>query len=154
MQRSRHTLDECLLALAAAGFLCGPQAPLAAQSAPVLECPPILATRISIEKYRGWSLYSNNPLRLTGADIAYVSDNEDATLDPDSTRNLDDQNLSVVSVFRLSEHREARNPELVCYYGIHAQLSRAIPPGATRCSVIHHRQFDELKESEFVASCT
>lgn len=119
----------------------------------MLECPPILASTVSAEKYPGWFIYSNDPLRLTGADIAYVSDNEDATLDPDTTRHLDDTNLSVVTVFRLSEHPEAKNPMLVCHYGTHAELSRAIPPGATACSIIQHRQFDELKEAEFIASC-
>jgi hypothetical protein len=121
--------------------------------APVLECPDALAIKISTEKYPGWFIYSNNPLRLTGADIAYISSNEDATLDPDEVKDLNDEDLSVVSVFRLSEHKSAKNPELVCYYGVHAQLSRRIPPVATECSVLEHRRFDEINVPQFVASC-
>jgi hypothetical protein len=124
----------------------------AAKVAAAVECPAVLATRVLAEKYRGWSIYSNDPLRLTGADVYYVADHEDATLDPDATEELGDENLSVVQIFRIREHPEAKSPWLDCHYGVHAQLSRRLPRGAMECKVVHHRRVGE-QEIEFEASC-
>ena len=138
-------------ALLLAGFVLAPAASVAAKAGAALECPPVLVTKVLAERHRGWSIYSNDPLRLTGADIAYVS-NEDATLDPDETAHLSDENLSVVQVFRLAKHPEAKNPWLVCHYGVHAELSRNLPRGAVECKVIQHQQM-RTTEAEFEASC-
>ncbi|HXH86580.1 MAG TPA: STY0301 family protein [Nitrospira sp.] len=117
-----------------------------------LQCPPVLATTVVAKKYRDWSIYSNDPLRLTGADVAYVVDHEDALLDPDETRQLNDGDLSEVQIFRLTQHRDVKEPELVCHYGVHAQLSRDVPRAAVECKVVHHGRFGP-EESEFEASC-
>jgi hypothetical protein len=63
------------------------QSSLPAKATAALECPAVLATKVIAEKYREWSVYSNDPLRLTCADIAYYVDNDDATLDSDARRN-------------------------------------------------------------------
>lgn len=123
-----------------------------AQASSALECPPVLATKVLAEKHPGWSIYDNDPLRLTGADIEYAVDNEDATLNPDEVRELNDANLSIVQVFRLKAHRRAKHPSLVCHYGVHAQLSRTIPQQAAECTVIQRRQFGP-EQFEFEASC-
>ena len=117
-----------------------------------LACPPVLAVDVRADKHPGWSLYSNDPLRLTGADIAFVSD-EDSILDPDETKQPDDRDLSVIALFHLRRHPELKDASLVCHYGEHAQLSRALPPGITECAVTRHRQFDEKTEAEFAAMC-
>lgn len=124
----------------------------AAKGGVVLECPPILATSVIAEKYRGWLVYSNDPLRLSGADILYVVDHEEGALDPDEVSQLDDEDLSVVHTFRLVEHRDIARPALVCHYGVHAQLSRELPPGAVECKVVQHRRYGP-REFEFEASC-
>ncbi len=126
---------------------------MATEASAVLECPPVLATKVLAEKHRGWSIYSNKPLRLTGADIAFAVENEDATLDPDETKHLDDENLSIVSIFLLAKHREVKKPSLVCHYGVHAQLSRALLPNVVECTVVQRQRFNDLKEFEFEASC-
>lgn len=127
-------------------------ASLAAQAGAALACPSVLATKVLAQKYRGWWVYSNDPLRLTGADILYYVDNEDATLDPDATEELSDENLSVVQTFRLGAHPEAKAPLLVCHYGEHAELRRRVPGKAAECKVVHHRRFGP-DEFEFEASC-
>ena len=123
-----------------------------AQASIALECPRILATKVLAEKHPGWSIYDNDPLRLTGADIEYTVANEDATLNPDEVHELNDANLSIVQVFRLKAHRSAKEPSLVCHYGVHAQLSRAIPQQTAECRVVQRRQFGP-EQSEFEASC-
>ena len=123
-----------------------------AQESNALECPPVLATKVLAEKHPGWSIYDNDPLRLTGADIQYAANNEDATLNPDEVRELNDANLSIVQVFRLKAHRRAKDASLVCHYGVHAQLSRTIPQQTAECRVVQHRQFGP-EQFEFEASC-
>jgi hypothetical protein len=122
------------------------------RQAPALPARQFLRLTFAPTSIRDWSLYSNDPLRLTGADIAYVSD-EDSTLDPDETKQPDDRNLSVIALFHLRRHPGLKNASLVCHYDEHAQLSRALPPGITECAVTRHRQFDENTESEFEAIC-
>lgn len=124
----------------------------AASGSVALECPPVLATSVVAEKYRGWSIYSNDPLRLTGADIEFAVDHEEGLLDPDEIKHLGDANLSVVRIFRLAEHRDVRNPSLVCHHGVHAQLSRELPHGAVECTVVQHERFGP-EEFEFEARC-
>lgn len=131
------------------------QTSFAAKSIVVLECPYVMATTVSAEKHRGWSVYSNNPLRLTGADIAFISpnSNEDATLDPDEVKHLNDEDMTDVSVFRLVKHSEAKRPSLICHYGIHAQLSRSIPAHSTECLVIHHQSYGDIDKPEYLVQC-
>jgi hypothetical protein len=117
-----------------------------------IACPQVMATRVLAGKYRGWEVYSNDPLRLTGADVEYDVGHEEALLDPDETRDLNDPGLSVAQIFRLKEHAEAKDPWLICHYGEHAQLSREIPRGAVQCEVVHHRSLGQ-DEIEFEASC-
>ena len=119
---------------------------------PKLECPPVLATKILADKHPGWSVYANDPLRLTGADILYAVDNEDATLNPDEVKELSDANLSVVQIFRLRSHGHLEDPWFVCHYGVDAQLSRKLPRHATECRIVQRRQFGP-EQSEFEASC-
>jgi hypothetical protein len=140
------------LALSLTGLLLATPAFSSNKARIAIECPSVLATTVVARKYKGWFIYSNDPLRLTGADIAYLVDHEDATLDPDETRELKDESESVVQIFRLKQHREAEKPELVCHYGIHAQLSRTIPPRAVECEVIHYR-IPRQEEIDFEASC-
>lgn len=140
------------IALLAAFNVFAPLSAAHAQASGALECPPVLATKVLAEKHPGWSIYDNDPLRLTGADIEYAINNEDATLNPDEVRELNDANLSVVQVFRLKAHRRAKDPSLVCHYGVHAQLSRAIPQQIAECRVVQRRQFGP-EQTEFEASC-
>jgi hypothetical protein len=139
-------------ALLLASFVLTPAASRAAEVSVALECPPVLATRVLAEEHRGWSIYSNDPLRLTGADIAYVVNNEGATLNPDATRYLSDENLSEVQIFRLAVHPEVTKPWLVCHYGVHAELSRELPRGAVECKIVQHQRFGP-QQFEFEASC-
>ena len=119
-----------------------------------VKCPKVMVHSVDRSKHLGWEVYSNRPLRLTGADIAYVVDDHyDATLDPDETKRLNDDNLSTVQFFHLAKHRANKSFSLVCHYGVHAQLSRAIPRNLLECSVVHHERFDDANEGEFEAVC-
>lgn len=86
------------LVLLGIGFVSTPA--MSAQGQNVLQCPSVLSTQVEEEKYTGWEIYCNNPLRLTGADIAYAEGNLDATLDPNETKRLNDDHLSTLSVYR------------------------------------------------------
>ena len=140
------------IALLLASLVLAPPASMAAKVSVALKCPSVLATSVLAQKHRGWSIYSNDPLRLTGADIAIAVENEEGWLDPDETKHLSDENLSVVHTFRLAKHRDIKNPSLVCHYGVHAELSRELPRGAVECEVVQHQRFGP-KEFEFEASC-
>ena len=148
----RHAALPLRIVLLLASLIFAPPASLAAKVRVALECPSVLATSVFAEKYRGWSIYSNDPLRLTGADISFAVDNEEGWLEPDETKHLSDENLSVVHIFRLAEHSEVKNPSLVCHYGVHAQLSRELPRGTVECKVVKHQRFGP-EEFEFDASC-
>lgn len=120
----------------------------------ILECPNIMAHTVDKNKHPGWSIYSNMPVRLTGADIAYVVDQHyEATLEPDQMDRWNDNNLSTAQVFQLTKHRDAKDLSLVCHYGVHAQLTKAIPGNIRECTVVHRERFDDPKEGEFKAFC-
>ena len=118
-----------------------------------LACPSSFSVAVNKELYTGWFVYSNNPLRLTGADITYSEDHEEAMLDPNDTLRLDDDRLSTVSTFRLPKTWSAIDFNLVCHYGVHAQLSRKIPHSLYECQVIQHGRFNDRTEFEFQAIC-
>ena len=121
---------------------------------PALECPNIMAHAVEENKHPGWSVYSNMPVRLTGADIAYLVDQHyEATLEPDHTDRWNDDNLSTAQVFQLTKHRDAKDLSLVCHYGVYAQLTKAIPGSIRECTVVHHGRFDGTKEGEFRVFC-
>lgn len=140
-------------ALVAFSMALAAQTSMAVESPSTLVCPGVFKTKVVESEHKGWNVYSNNPLRLTGADISYFCDNEECTLNPDETRHLNDDRLSTTQIFRLADHREAWKPILVCEYGVHAMLSREIPAHLTLCTVTHHARFDETKEFEFEAVC-
>jgi hypothetical protein len=119
----------------------------------LLECPSVVAAKILTNRYPGWSIYSNDPLRLTSADIQVDSGHLESTLDPDEIVNLDDAQLSEIRIFKLAQHRDASgNLLLLCNYGTHAQLSRKLPRDVVECRWVHHRRFD-AQGVEFAASC-
>ena len=150
MLRSRRLLPQ-LLALIGLGLLSQVEV-LGKDNA--LECPEVMVHSVDRSKHPGWEIYSNSPLRLTGADIAFVVDDHlDATLDPDETKRLNDDNLSTAQFFHLAKHRNNRPFSLVCHYGMHAQLSKAIPRNLLECSVVHHERFHDAKEGEFEVFC-
>jgi hypothetical protein len=115
-------------------------------------CPSVLATTVDAGKYSGWSIFSNDPLRLTGVDIELAEGDDDAPLEPDETKYLNDEDGSVVQIFRLTRRRTNKQYQLVCHYGEHAQLSRALPASAVECSVVQRQQLVST-EYEFGASC-
>ena len=116
-----------------------------------LVCPAVMASRIDKSAHSDWAIYSNSPLRLSGADIQFVVDGHlEATLDADEDIRLNDDALSKASIYRLSVHRDAQPFTLVCHYGVHAQLSRNLPRSAQECKVIKHGRFTKI---EFEASC-
>jgi len=153
-ERQLHTPRSLLvLALASIGMGATPQLEARA-SEDVLKCPNVMAHTVDRRKHPGWTVYSNMPVRLTGADITYVVDQHyEATLAPDQTNRLNDGNLSIEQVFQLTKHRDTKDLSLLCHYGVHAQLIKAIPGNMRECSVVHHGRFDETKEGEFEASC-
>ena len=118
-----------------------------------LRCPGSLSVSVNEKAYPGWEVYSNDPLRLTGADVSYLAGNEEATLDPQQPVRLNDDRLSTVSVYDLRKAGGRHELYLDCHYGIHAQLSRAIPPSMTECRVVHHGAFDDTREFEFEVGC-
>lgn len=121
---------------------------------PILECPNVMAHTVDRTQHPGWTIYSNMPVRLTGADIEYfVDEHYEATFEPDESNRLNDDNLSTAKVFDLTKHREAKDLSLVCHYGVHAQLSRAIPKNIRECTIVHRGRFDETKEGEFRVFC-
>ena len=148
-------LPGSLLPLALALVSIGTTLPLKAlANETTLECPNVMAHIVDKKKHPGWSIYSNMPVRLTGASIAYVVDGHlEATLEPDETNRLNDENLSTAQVFQLARHRDAKDLSLPCHYGVHAQLSKAIPATTRECSIVHHERFDETKQGEFEAFC-
>lgn len=131
----------------------GTQVSIAGETRSILACPGVFKTRVVESEHTQWNIYSNNPLRLTGAHILYFCDNEECTLDPDETRRLTDDQLSTVQVFRLADHPEAKHPVLVCEYGVHAQLSREIPAHQSQCSVTQHGRFYDAVDFEFEVVC-
>jgi len=135
-----------------AALLLAPHTTMATATDLKLSCPSVLATQVVTEKHPDWLVYSNDPLRLTGADIAVSGEHDQGWLEPDETKQMPDENLSLVSIFRLAEHRDIERPSLVCHYGVHAQLSRALPSGTTECKVTKHRRFGP-NEYQFEASC-
>jgi hypothetical protein len=117
-----------------------------------LACPPVMAHLPVKEDYPGWAVYSNKPLRLTGADIEFVVESHlEATLDPDRTTRLNDADLSTVSVFNLLKHRSDKPFTLACHYGDHAQLSRSIPDSFTECTIVQHGRITD--DGEFKVFC-
>lgn len=129
------------------------QTSMAVESPSTLACPGVFKTKVVESEYNGWKVYSNNPLRLTGVDISYFCDNEECTLNPDETKRLNDEHLSTAQIFRLADHHEAKNPVLVCEYGVHAELTREIPVHLAVCTVTHHARFNDAKEFEFEGVC-
>jgi hypothetical protein len=105
------------------------------------------------EEHPGWAIYSNKPLRLSGADFGYTVDTHlESTLDPDRVDRLNDENLSTASVFQLAKHRRQSPFKLFCQYGIHAMLTRTIPKDVAECLVVHHGRFGP-EEGEFKVLC-
>lgn len=143
-------LGKGLIALAGAVCLAG--SPVAyANASERLTCPAVMVTHVDKAAHAGWLVYSNKPLRLTGSDIEYVVGGHlEATLDPDSEEQLNDEQLSKSSVFRIAAHRSKGPFGLVCHYGVHAQLFRAIPRNIKECNVVRHGRFTEV---EFEVSC-
>jgi hypothetical protein len=121
---------------------------------PVLECPNVMAHTVDRKQHSGWSIYSNMPVRLTGADIQYVVDEHlEAALEPDQIKYLNDENLSTAKVFQFMRHLGLEGLSLVCHYGVHAQLTKAIPASVRKCTIVHHGRFDETREGEFKVFC-
>jgi hypothetical protein len=152
MTSQRHRLA-LSYAIAFACSVLIPSKPAAADDIGTLQCPSVMEVTVAKNKYSAWHIYSNKPLRLTGANIQYAQDNEEAWLDPVETKELNDDNLSVASTFALARHQAGNDLSLVCHYGVHAQLSRNIPKHMRECKLLQHRRFDELREAEFEVSC-
>jgi hypothetical protein len=111
---------------------------------PILECPQVMVHRADPAAHPGWAIYSNDPLRLSGADVMYVVDSHlEATLDADEVRRLNDESQTEISVFHVSAHRRQGPFTLVCQYGDHAQLAREIPKQARECTVLRRQFFAE-----------
>lgn len=128
----------CLVSAALAG-----QA-IAGSANSVIECPKVMVHRADAAAHPGWTIYSNDPLRLSGADFMYIVDSHlEATLDPDEVRRLNDENQTEVSVFRVSKHRREGPFTLLCEYGDHAQLSRLLPEQVKECTVVRRKSFGE-----------
>lgn len=142
------------LTLAGVGMAIMAQAKtLAAET--ILECPIVMEHTVDKTKYAGWLIYSNMPVRLTGADIQYIVDQQyEATLEPDQVNRWNDDNLSTAQVFQLTKHKDTKDLSLVCHYGVHAQLSRLIPTKIRECTIVHHGRFKETEvEGEFKVFC-
>jgi hypothetical protein len=118
-----------------------------------ISCPAVMAHAPLKDEHRGWNVYSNKPLRLSGADLAYTVDSHlEATLDPDRVDRLNDELWSTASVFQMTKHRRKGPFMLVCHYGVHAQLSRAVPKQVAECVVVRHGRFGP-EEGEFEVVC-
>lgn len=122
-------------------------------AADALKCPGSLSTSVNQGAYAGWRVYSNNPLRLTGADISYVDGGVEATLDPDRRLPLNDEKLSSAGIYNLRSAGRRHVLYLDCHYGEHAQLSRVIPKSMSECRVVHHGRFDDAQDFEFEVTC-
>jgi hypothetical protein len=120
-----------------------------------LRCPSSLSVVVNSDLYKGWGVYSNNPLRLTGADISFFDavTNEEATLDPNETVRLNDRLWSTVSTFLLPRKQGGAVFHLLCNYGEHALLNREIPSSLSECHVTRHGRFNDSTEFEFEAGC-
>ena len=118
-----------------------------------IACPQVLKTVVDKPLYKDWSIYSNDPLHLTEA---WVMENSippshlEGMLDPDSAIELNDDQLSVQSTYRLPHARD-RQFWLQCQYGVHAQLTKALPKTIAQCVFLQHRRiYDWI---EFEAAC-
>lgn len=117
-----------------------------------LECPKVMAHRPEPTAHTGWTIYSNDPLRLSGADLMYIVDSHlEATLNPDEVRALNDENQSELSVFRIFKHRAQAPFTLICQYGDHAHLARRLPAQVKECTVVRRKSFAE--EGEVDVKC-
>ena len=107
-----------------------------------IACPQVLKTVVDQRLFKDWSIYSNDPLHLTGA---WVKDNSippnhlEGVLDPDSAIELNDDKLSVQSAYRLPHARD-RQLLLQCNYGVHAHLAKALPKTIAQCVFVKHRR--------------
>lgn len=117
-----------------------------------LECPKVMVHRPDPAAHPGWAIYSNEPLRLSGADLMYSADSHlESTLDPDEVRALNDEKQSELSIFRISKHRAEAPFTLICQYGVHAQLARQLPRQVKECTVVRRKSFAE--EGEVDVKC-
>jgi hypothetical protein len=145
-------LRMALIVLSAASTAAMSQTAGSAANGPIA-CPAVMAHVPSKDEHRGWNVYSNKPLRLSGADLAYTVDSHlEATLDPDRVDRRNDELWSTASVFQLTKHRRKGPFMLVCHYGVHARLSRAVPKQLAECVVLRHGRFGP-DEGEFEAAC-
>ena len=116
--------------------------PAAASAKTKLECPQVMVHRADPTAHPGWKIYSNEPLRLSGADLMYVVDSHlEATLDPDSVKTLSDANQSELSVFHVAKYRGRGPFTLICHYGDHAQLARPLTKEVEECTVVRRKVF-------------
>lgn len=128
----------CFVSAALAGYA------TAGSANSVVECPKVMVHRADAGAHPGWVIYSNEPLRLSGADFMYIVDSHlEATLDPDEVRRLNDESQTEVSVFRVTKHRREGPFTLLCEYGDHAQLIRSIPKQVKECTVVRRKSFGE-----------
>lgn len=130
-----------LLCLAWPGVTCQAAADA---GTPVLACPTVMVHRADPDAHPGWTIYSNDPLRLSGADFLFVVDGHlEATLDPDEVRVLHDENQTEIRVFRVARHRRKGPFTLLCEYGEHAQLIRPLPTQIEECTVVRRQAFGD-----------
>jgi hypothetical protein len=110
-----------------------------AQAAQELRCPPVLSVKVNEEKHKGWTIYSNNPLRLSGAWITRSDGGHlDETPETDKTERLNDQSQTLVHIHYLKtfKRRFGEPWNLQCFYGDHAQLTHKIAKALTGCRVL------------------
>ena len=117
-----------------------------------VQCPSIMEVKIDKDAHPGWWVYSNNPLRLTSADIMYV-DVEEALLDPETVEKGTDGKEAMSSIFNLEGQPPSRELVLICHYGIHAELRRSLSKDLKTCRFTRFRQWDVLKGASFEATC-
>jgi hypothetical protein len=128
-----------------------------AQDKPELRCPLMLSSKVNEEKYKGWTISSNNPLRLTGAWITRSDGGHlDETPDPDKTVRLNDRSDTLVRIHYLKtiKRRFGKPWNLQCFYGAHTELTHEIPKALSECQVLQHNIWNEAdNENEFEAFC-
>ena len=122
-----------------------------------LRCPSILDAQVNQEKYKGWFIYLNNPLRLSGAWITRSDGgHRDETPDPDRTEIIKDENNTHVEIYYLHtlKKRFGLPWNFQCFYGEHVELTREIPKSFSECRVVRHQTWNRAdNEPEFEAFC-
>jgi hypothetical protein len=72
---------------------------------------------------------------------------------PTRPQRLNDDNVWTAPFMALTKHRTNKALSLVRHDGVHAKLSRAIPPDLLEGSVVRRKHFDDAREGEFDAVC-